>query len=165
MKNDTTRRPLVLVVDDDITIRILARESLEQAGFGVEEAENGAEGLAAVKRFQPDIVLLDVVMPEMDGFSVCATLRGLPEGDLLPILMMTGMDDTASINRAYEVGATDFITKPINLLILRHRVQYMLRTSDTMKDLSKSEAKNRALLRSEERRVGKECRSRWSPYH
>jgi CheY-like chemotaxis protein len=146
MKNATARGPLVLVVDDDITIRILARESLEQAGFEVEEAENGLFALSALERFQPDIVLLDVVMPEMDGFSVCANLRSRPEGSLLPVLMMTGMDDSASINRAYEVGATDFITKPINWLILKHRVQYMLRANSSMKDLVRSEEKNRALL-------------------
>jgi PAS domain S-box-containing protein len=133
--------PMVLVVDDDITLRFLARESLEQAGFTVEEAEDGALVLAAFERLQPDIVLLDIDMPQVDGFTVCATLRQMPSGEHTPVLMMTGLDDVESINRAYEVGATDFITKPINWLILSYRVRYMLRASQTLTDLRSSEAR------------------------
>lgn len=119
--------PLVLVVDDDLTIRLLARQSLELAGFAVAEAEDGAAALAAFEKLRPDAVLLDVIIPAPDGFAVCRTLRRLPEGENLPVLMMTGLEDTESINRAYEAGATDFVTKPINWLILGHRVRYMLR--------------------------------------
>jgi PAS domain S-box-containing protein len=133
--------PMVLVVDDDITLRFLARESLEQAGFTVEEAEDGSSVLAAFERLQPDIVLLDIDMPQVDGFTVCATLRQMPSGEHTPVLMMTGLDDVESINRAYEVGATDFITKPINWLILSYRVRYMLRASQTLTDLRSSEAR------------------------
>ena len=133
--------PTVLVVDDDMTLRFLARESLEQAGFTVEEAEDGALVLAAFARLQPDIVLLDIDMPQVDGFTVCATLRHMPSGEHTPVLMMTGLDDVESINRAYEVGATDFITKPINWLILSHRVRYMLRASQTLADLRISETR------------------------
>ena len=132
---------MVLVVDDDMTLRFLARESLEQAGFTVEEAEDGALVLAAFARLQPDIVLLDIDMPQVDGFTVCATLRHMPSGEHTPVLMMTGLDDVESINRAYEVGATDFITKPINWLILSHRVRYMLRASQTLADLRISETR------------------------
>ena len=83
--------PMVLVVDDDITLRFLARESLEQAGFTVEEAEDGALVLAAFERLHPDIVLLDIDMPQVDGFTVCATLRQMPSGEHTPVLMMTGL--------------------------------------------------------------------------
>jgi PAS domain S-box-containing protein len=144
--NATIKRPLVLVADDDATVRILARESLEQAGFEVEEIEKGTEVLSAFERFRPDAVLLDVILPELDGFSVCAALRKMPGGDFLPVLMLTGMDDIDSIYRAYEVGATDFVIKPINWTILGNRVQYMLRASQVTRDLVKSEGKNRALL-------------------
>jgi len=112
----------------------------------VEEAENGTEVLTAFECCQPDAILLDVIMPELDGFSACAALRKLPGGAFLPVLMMTGMDDIESIYRAYEVGATDFVIKPINWTILGNRVQYMLRASQVTRDLVKSEAKNRALL-------------------
>ncbi len=138
--------PIVLVVDDDASVRLLAQERLVQGGFTVAEAENGVQALSTFERVQPDIVLLDVVMPEMDGFDTCAALRRLPGGAYTPVLMATGLDDLDSIARAYEVGATDFITKPINWVILQERVRYMLRASGTLGELRTSEAKNRALL-------------------
>jgi two-component system sensor histidine kinase/response regulator len=134
-------QPVVLVADDDMTIRLLARESLEQAGLTVEEAEDGGQALSAYKRLQPDIVLLDVFMPELDGFGVCEALRKLPGGEATPVLMITGADDTESINRAYEAGATDFTPKPINWLILQHRVRYMLRASRASEKLRESESR------------------------
>ncbi len=132
---------LVLVVDDDITLRFLARETLEEAGFAVDEAEDGREALEAFSNKRHDIVLLDVNMPNMDGFEACRELRTLAAGDAVPVLMMTGLDDVASINRAYEVGATDFITKPINWTILTHRVRYLLRASSALKSVRVNEAR------------------------
>jgi PAS domain S-box-containing protein len=132
---------LVLVVDDDRTVRILVREALEQAGFAVEEAADGVQAMAAFERLRPDIVLLDVGLPEVDGFAVCAALRRRPADELRPVLMMTALDDLESIRRAYEVGATDFITKPVNWAILSHRVRYMLRASQTLEALQLSEAR------------------------
>ena len=90
---------------------------------------------------RPDIVLMDIIMPGMDGFTACSRLRGLMGGSRVPILVMTGLDDTESIAKAYEQGATDFITKPFNLMILSHRVRYMLRGSFTMDALLKSEVR------------------------
>jgi len=134
-------RPLVLIVDDDVTVRILARESLEQAGLRVEEAEDGAQALSAFKRLRPDIVLLDIVLPQVGGFSVCEEIRKIPGGDQTPILMVTGVDDIESINQAYGVGATDFAVKPLNWVILGHRVRYMLRASWAADELRKSKAR------------------------
>lgn len=131
--------PLVLVIDDDITTRILVRASLEQAGFEVEEAEDGEPGLSLFQKIHPDIVLLDVMMPEMDGFITCQKIRELPESEHIPIVMVTGLEDTESINRAYEVGATDFITKPLNYTILNHRIRYLLRASSEAKRRQKME--------------------------
>ncbi len=133
--------PLVLVVDDDITLRFLARETLGQAGFGVDEAEDGREALEVFGSKRYDIVLMDVNMPNMDGFEACKKLRRLVAGDAVPVLMMTGLDDVISINRAYEVGATDFITKPINWTILTHRVRYLLRASGALKSVRLNEAR------------------------
>jgi response regulator RpfG family c-di-GMP phosphodiesterase len=141
-----SERPLVLVVDDDITIRILAREALEQAGFEVEEAENGIQALSAFQQVRPDIVLLDVMMPDMDGFDVCASIGDLPVGEQVPVVMITGMDDIESIKRAYEAGATDFIAKPINWVIFSHRIQHILRANQAFGSLRRSEATNRAIL-------------------
>lgn len=131
-------QPLVLVADDDDNMRLLTRESLEQAGFHVEEAEDGAQALSAVDLLQPDIVLLDVMMPQLDGFSVCRQLRTRPGGKHMPVLMVTGLDDSESINRGYDAGATDFISKPIKWTTLAYHVRYMLRAASAMVDLEKS---------------------------
>jgi CheY-like chemotaxis protein len=137
-----------LLVDDDPVMRMLVKEALEQCGLLVDEAEDGKEALWAYEKARPDIVLMDVMMPLMDGFEACKHLRGMPEGDRTPIIMVTGLDDLDSITRAYEVGATDFVTKPINAVVLSHRVRYMLRASLALGDLrlakESAEAANRA---------------------
>lgn len=133
------RLPLVLVVDDGATIRMFVRQALEQAGFAVEEAEDGRQAVELFTRVCPDLVLLDVIMPEMDGFQTCATLRQTTRGEHLPIVMLTGLEDEASIDRAYEVGATDFITKPINWVLLGHRVRYLLRASRAIGEVRQNE--------------------------
>ena len=133
-------KPVVLVADDDEMQRFLMGESLEAEGFRVELV---ADGLAAVERgeaLRPDVVLLDVVMPGLDGFAACAALRALPFGDFLPIVMVTGQDDLDSIARAYDAGATDFIAKPLNWTLLRHRIRYVYRAGTTLKQLKASEA-------------------------
>jgi diguanylate cyclase (GGDEF)-like protein/PAS domain S-box-containing protein len=134
-----TNKPMVLVVDDDAGGRRLTRAILQKAGFEVQEAANGELALQAIETAMPDLVLLDVSMPVMDGFTACAQLRKLPGGAAVPVVMMTGLDDTPSIERAFEVGATDFITKPINWTVLPHRVRYMLRASGAIHDLKQSQ--------------------------
>jgi diguanylate cyclase (GGDEF)-like protein/PAS domain S-box-containing protein len=129
----------VLIVDDDFTVRLLAREALEQAGFTVRENDDGVGVLAQFEEEEPDIVLLDVMLPGLDGFTLCQQLRALPRGKNTPILMMTGLDDVASIRRAYDAGATDFIAKPFNWIILTYRVRYMMRTSELFLNLGKSQ--------------------------
>ncbi len=138
--------PLILAVDDDTTTRLLIVESLRSAGFRVEEARDGQEGVERFMQLRPDLVLLDVIMPVMNGFDACSAIRLVDGGDRVPILMATGLDDVESIHRAYEVGATDFITKPINWSLLGHRVRYMIRSAGTYERLLRSEAKNTALL-------------------
>ena len=141
-----TGSPLILVVDDDAAMRMLARAALEKEGFTVEEAQDGVDAISVLTTVKPDLILLDVMMPRMDGFSVCEQVRKLPGQERTPVCMMTGLDDTASIQRGYKAGATDFITKPINWLILGHRVRYILRASKAFDDVSRSESKSRALL-------------------
>ena len=135
------RSPLALVVDDDSFVRMIVREALELSGLGVCEAESGEQALALFATSRPDIVVLDVMMPGLDGFATCAKLRGSVGGTRVPILIMTGLDDAESIARAYQQGATDFITKPFNPMILSHRVRYMLRGSHTLDALLRSEAR------------------------
>ncbi|MCP5152019.1 MAG: EAL domain-containing protein [Ectothiorhodospiraceae bacterium] len=124
--------PRVLFVDDDITARVMAEASLGQAGFEVEVAPDGPSALECLTRARPDIVLLDVDMPGVDGFQVCESIRAVEGCATLPILMVTGLDDAASIDRAFAAGATDFAVKPINWSLLRHRLPYLLRSSDTL---------------------------------
>ena len=119
----------LLIVDDDLPVRTLAAESLKAAGFDVSEADNGISGLAQIEQCRPDLILLDVMMPEMDGFEVCRTLRSRPGMERIPLIMLTGLDDTTSIEAAYESGATDFIAKPIDATLLDHRVRYALRAA------------------------------------
>jgi len=142
--NGPETKPLVLVVDDDVALQMLARASLEQEGFAVEEATDGAAGVEAFSRFHPDIVLLDVNMPKADGFTVCSRIRQLPEGANTPVMMMTGVDDVDAIHTAYEVGATDFITKPLNWVLLGYRLRYVRRASRIREELAVSEAHLRA---------------------
>lgn len=134
------KKPVVLVVEDERTQRMILRAALERDGFEVEEAVDGHDGLQAFDRVRPDIVLLDVRMPVMDGFATCAALRARPDVERLPILMLTILNDIDSINRAYEAGATDFITKPVAWPVLGHRLRYMLRASAAFNDLARNEA-------------------------
>jgi diguanylate cyclase (GGDEF)-like protein/PAS domain S-box-containing protein len=131
--------PRVLVVDDDTGGRRLTRATLKRAGFDVIEAGDGVQALELLRQGLPDLVLMDVSMPEMDGFTACAELRRLPGGARVPVVMMTGLEDVKSIETAFEVGATDFITKPINWTILAHRVRYMLRASKAINELNQSQ--------------------------
>lgn len=132
---------LALVVDDDRLIRAVVRDALEQSGLEVCEADSGDKALELFATAHPDIVVLDVLMPGLDGFATCAKLRGSAGGSRVPILIMTALDDTESIAHAYEQGATDFITKPLNPMILSYRMRYMLRSSHTLTALLRSEAR------------------------
>ena len=127
-------KPRVVIADDDRTIRLLARVAMEGAGFDVIEAADGREALEAIQSGLPDLMLLDVTMPVMDGYAACSALRRLPDGERLPVIIITGLDDPESINQAYDAGATDFVTKPINWGVLRHRVRYIMRASRALND-------------------------------
>jgi diguanylate cyclase (GGDEF)-like protein len=135
-----TEFPLVLIVDDDPMVRFLAGEALRTRGFRLVETDNGEEALRLIQELGPDLILLDVMMPGIDGFTTCSRLRVLPQGKHIPVLMMTGLEDAASIQHAYQVGATDFITKPINFGLLEFRLEYMMRAKITSDELRQSEA-------------------------
>ncbi|MBE0602185.1 MAG: response regulator, partial [Deltaproteobacteria bacterium] len=142
------KAPLILVVDDDAGTRLLAEAALKKAGYAVVNAADGEQGVAACGRFRPDLILMDVVMPGMDGFTAVRKIRRMPGGERVPIVMMTGLNDLASIQRAYEVGVTDFVIKPVNWVVLGYRVGYILAASRAFLDLARSEEKTRALVRA-----------------
>jgi signal transduction histidine kinase len=127
--------PTLLIVDDDPVVRSLMRDALEDDGYTIIEAENGVEACERCDAAVPALIVADAVMPSMDGFELCQVLRRRPETAPVPILMATGLDDSDSIARAFEVGATDFISKPLNWLMLSQRVRYMLRAARAFDDL------------------------------
>src|SRR5215510_8842896 len=136
----------VLIVDDDAGSRLLMRRALERSGFAVSEAADGASAVAAVETGACHAVLMDVEMPQMNGYEACKAIRARPGGTHLPIMMVTGRDDVASINQSYQAGATDFLAKPINWNLLGHRVQYLVRGGRLVQELEESEGRQRAML-------------------
>jgi len=158
--------PLILVADDDKTIRVLLRKAMEQEGYRVVEVNDGKQCLDAYETIKPDIVLLDAVMPVMDGFTCCKQLLQIARNNLIsalatfdtdsvlgntviskiwertPILMITCLDDEESVDRAFEAGATDYVTKPIHWPVLRQRLRRLLQQAQVYKQL---EAANQAL--------------------
>src|SRR5450830_129705 len=141
-------RGTVLVADDDPVMRLLMLEMLAQVGLDAIEAPDGQAAVASFERHAPDLVLLDVEMPRMDGFAVCRAIRACERdrNTTVPIIMVTGGDDLEAVTQAYECGATDFVSKPINWPILGHRVLYVLRASDAIARLRIADAHNRAVL-------------------
>lgn len=131
----------ILIVDDDEMIRILLRQALSKESYNVYEAESGTKAMDLCDMHHPDVVLLDVNLPDINGFEVCQFIRGTAYGADIPVIMITGMDDTKSIEKAYEYGATDFIIKPINWYLISHHIRYIIRTSNHLKALRKSEQK------------------------
>lgn len=135
----------VLYADDEPTARLLMQSTLELGGFEVCLAVDGEDALRKFLAQPSDIVMLDVDMPGLDGYQVCGVLRA-EAGDELPIVMVTGMDDVASIEQAYESGATDFIAKPINWGLICHRLRYLHRAYLVIQQLHAANARNAATL-------------------
>ncbi|MYM98449.1 EAL domain-containing protein [Duganella vulcania] len=119
-------RPQVLVVDDDRSTRSTLRHTLQRDGFHVEEAADGAAALAMLARFQPDVILMDAMMPVMDGFTACARMQELPNAGAVPVLMITALQDNSSVERAFAAGASDYIPKPIHYAVLSQRVRRII---------------------------------------
>ncbi|HAO24245.1 MAG TPA: two-component system response regulator, partial [Methylophaga sp.] len=131
----------VLIVDDDPVTRLLMKQSLQDPNLSIIEAENGQQAIRLFAEFLPDITLLDVSMPGMDGFTCCRQLRLLPKGQQAAIVMVTVHDKVDDIEEAFASGATDFITKPFKWPLFAHRVRYILKANNTLRELSLSRSK------------------------
>ncbi len=143
----SSQRGAVLVADDDPVMRMLMLEMLAGVGLDAIEAADGAQAVRLAHERRPDLILMDVEMPQMDGFAACRAIRRDESGGAqVPIVMVTGGDDIEAVTSAYEAGATDFVSKPINWPILGHRVLYVLRASDAIARLRIADAQNRAVL-------------------
>jgi predicted signal transduction protein with EAL and GGDEF domain/FixJ family two-component response regulator len=138
---DAVARPRVLLVDDDEVNLLLTSIALRERGFDITEATSGEKALEQLAGWTPDVVVLDALMPGKDGFRTCRELRTLHGQESLPVLMLTGLDDDASILRAYEAGATDFFVKSTQWSLLAGRLRYLLRSARTRAELERSKAK------------------------
>jgi diguanylate cyclase (GGDEF)-like protein len=144
--------PVILVVDDDRLTRQLLRRVMEKEGYQVVEAANGEQGIEVYKRLKPHLVLLDALMPVMDGFTCCTKLqrlsidsaledealtdnKSLPGASPIPVLMITNLNDQESVDRAFEVGATDYVMKPIHLPVLRQKVRRIIEQTQLYQEL------------------------------
>jgi two-component system sensor histidine kinase/response regulator len=147
MPDRLAERPVtVLVVDDNFQNREVAEGHLVGAGYQAVQAESGEQALEMLKTQRPDLILLDVLMPGLDGFETCRRMRALPGGKSIPILFLTALGDLGTHKAALDSGADDFLTKPINRTELLIRVRSLLR----IKELSDEQTRNLTVI-SEQR--------------
>ncbi|EXJ15897.1 EAL domain-containing protein [Imhoffiella purpurea] len=139
-------RPLILVVDEDPGTHLVAQSTFDTCGFRFAGVRDGQGAFEAVRFQRPDLIVLDVMAPVMDGYETCRRFRRLPGFELIPILMVTGLDDLSAVEAAYDSGATDFYPRPVNWSLLVHRIRYLLRSHGTLAALHLSEARNAALI-------------------
>ena len=129
------KKPIIFVVDDDDITRLMLCRFLEKCDYVAVSLANGAEAVAECDKGLPDIVLMDASMPVMNGFDACAAIKNRSDSQHVPVLMITALNDDESVDRAYNVGAVDFITKPIHWAILRNRVRYLLNSVEVERKL------------------------------
>ena len=116
----------ILLVDDDQTLRELLADALEIEGFVVRQAGNGEEGVAAALAGRPDLVISDIVMPEMSGWELCQTLRTLPSTKAVPFLFLSSLEQVPDRMRGLRLGADDYLTKPFHLPEILAKVQQLI---------------------------------------
>jgi len=112
----------ILIVEDEVDLVKVIIVRLVASGYEVDTAYNGKEGVEKAKQVRPDLILLDVKMPGMDGFRVLQELRNNSETKLIPVIMLTGIDDAKSLKMATSLGAIEYITKPFNAEALLHLI-------------------------------------------
>ncbi len=131
------------VIDDDEPALFLANAVLVQAGFHVRVFNDATVALANAEKGMPDVIVVDLLMPKMTGFEFCSRLREVPGGSDIPVLVTTALDDEESIDQAFQAGATDFATKPLNWAIEVHRLHYLLRGAEVARQLQQKEQESR----------------------
>jgi len=130
--------PVILVADDDPIIPLMVNKVLSTRGMRMHAVADGLAAIEAFRQAPPDLALLDVHMPGADGYETCARMRELGGEDTCPIIIMTASDDAASVQRAFAVGASDFLTKPISWTLLPHRIRFVLRAAEAARRLRES---------------------------
>ena len=143
----------ILIIDDEEPIRVLLKLTLQSAGYdSVLEASNGEDGLALAMRYKPDLILLDLMLPGMDGLSVCRRLKSSPDTRMIPIIMLTAKSDESDIVIGLEMGANDYITKPFNRKVLTARIRTQFRIAE-QQDQSQVLQVSGLILNKEQHRV------------
>ncbi len=137
----TADAPRILFVDDDEVMLLICSAALQSRGFAIRQTTQGEQGLRLLGEWQPEIVVLDAMMPGMDGFETCRRMRAVAGYEAVPVLMLTGLDDDVSIQRAFDAGATDFFVKSSNWTLLSQRLRYLLRASRNRIELEQSKAR------------------------
>lgn len=137
MSNDVNSPARILVADDNPQGAELIEAYLDGTGWDVRLSADGGDTLQLVRDWNPDVILLDIMMPKLSGFEVCKRLRADPATKDLPILMITALDQASDVDRAVDAGTNDFLTKPINKMDLVRRVQAMLASRDQPSDLDR----------------------------
>ncbi len=127
----------ILIADDNAANRELLEAYLAQVDCDIELAVDGQDTLDKAKSFQPDLILLDVMMPKLSGFEVCRKLKDDPQLAKIMVLMVTALNELGDIERAVKAGTDDFLSKPVNKLELLKRVELMLRLKDTTDELER----------------------------
>ncbi len=127
-------RESVLVVDDERDILELVKYNLEKGGYQVTVVATGEDALAAARTKLPDIVILDLMLPGVDGLEVCRRLKGDPKTRTIPIVMLTAKGDEADVVTGLELGASDYVTKPFSPRVLTARIRAVLRRGDEAED-------------------------------
>jgi len=116
----------VLIVDDEPAIQVLYKKILSRFGYQMEIASNGFEAGTKIFQFRPDLVILDLVMPGMDGFEICSKIKGGADTSHIRVLIITGHDTEENKNRIMAAGADDYLVKPVNMTVLQDRVEHLL---------------------------------------
>ncbi len=129
---------IVLIVDDNEQNLELVQAYLEDLGCQIKAARDGIEALSMIAREQPDLVLLDVMMPRMSGFQACSRIKANPQTRDVPVIMITALNEVGDVERAVESGADDFLTKPVNKLELLTRVRSLLRVRQLKRQLDRT---------------------------
>ncbi|ALG67158.1 PAS domain S-box protein [Beggiatoa leptomitoformis] len=146
MFKEDEQKFLVLVVDDDLFMRGMLQNLLEEQGYTVTQADNGVKAIDTFKQCLPDLVLMDAAMPVMDGFTACHQLKQMDISSDVPVIMITSLDDEASVDKAFTAGAVEYITKPVHWAVLRHRVKVILEGKRAQAALRKSENRFRGVF-------------------
>ncbi|MFA5880458.1 MAG: response regulator [Candidatus Margulisiibacteriota bacterium] len=146
----------ILIIDDSKMNRELAKMALEDAGYTIIEAENGKQGIEIAKQEQPDLILLDILMPDISGFEVCKTIKNEPKTQQIPVIFLTALEEMASKKEGFEIGADDYITKPYIIEELLLRVELILRIKrekDSLRSRSEEISKNTDHLTTEQAKL------------